>query len=368
MSDNPWDSKTQQFHGGQDWRHLKQFVEDFSVTTNGLGTPKKALEAARLAVDTIHHYPPADFEPAISDLAKFLWPNDWEKYRGLLDLGNGASELIDLVIRTSGVTGKWRPSPSDAQYKEYERSARAAGLCDSSPDDRSAKLICIVNPTNPTGNYMGVEEVKAHIEQIADPGTTILVDESMQLWVGPHWRQDSLIHQRDWVRALSVERNIHVWIITSWTKIWSCTGVRLGSVISPTQELLEEIKRKQVPWSVNSMALAFLSEVVTDNEYMQQTWELTPQWNTFLREGLLEIFPNCQIYGGTYLSWIWVDLMDEMVAAEAVRVSKEFGVPIRSGKPGYSLPTFVRIAARPQEPTQVLLNALRLVNNASQAK
>lgn len=45
-----WDTKTQAFHGGQEHRFLDNFVEDFSVTTNYLGTPRKALEAAREAV------------------------------------------------------------------------------------------------------------------------------------------------------------------------------------------------------------------------------------------------------------------------------------------------------------------------------
>ena len=65
------------------------------MTTNGLGTPKKAQEAARAAVsyqssrwsvsrvintlfgqvDGISHYPPANFEPHLSHLARFLWPD-----------------------------------------------------------------------------------------------------------------------------------------------------------------------------------------------------------------------------------------------------------------------------------------------------
>jgi len=43
-------SSTQTFHGGQDWAHLSNFVEDFSVTTNGLGTPEGAVQAAYKAV------------------------------------------------------------------------------------------------------------------------------------------------------------------------------------------------------------------------------------------------------------------------------------------------------------------------------
>lgn len=46
-----------------------------------------------------------------------------------------------------------------------------------------------------------------------------------------------------------------MWIMTSWTKIWSCTGVRLGSVVAPTAAKLAAVKAKQVPWSVNCVAL-----------------------------------------------------------------------------------------------------------------
>lgn len=48
----PYPSSTQTFHGGQDWAHLSNFVEDFSVTTNGLGTPEAAVQAAYKAVST----------------------------------------------------------------------------------------------------------------------------------------------------------------------------------------------------------------------------------------------------------------------------------------------------------------------------
>jgi hypothetical protein len=107
-----WDSDTQTFHAGQDWMQLTldgTFVEDFSVTTNGFGTPQAAEEAAAKSCSLMHHYPPADFEPAITDLADFLWPNGHEEGKARLLMGNGASELIDLVIR-DGPIGVWKPA------------------------------------------------------------------------------------------------------------------------------------------------------------------------------------------------------------------------------------------------------------------
>ena len=42
-----WDKKTQTFHGGQEWKSIDNYVEDFSVTTNALGTPESGAKAAR---------------------------------------------------------------------------------------------------------------------------------------------------------------------------------------------------------------------------------------------------------------------------------------------------------------------------------
>jgi len=126
-------------HGGQDWRQCSNYVEDFSVTTNGLGTPASgitqaarpfsrcelgsylshnpwsqaksksglllplnpspsllsaALAAAREAVSDLSHYPPANFEPHLSHLAGFLWGDAAAAHSDCLQLGNGASELV----------------------------------------------------------------------------------------------------------------------------------------------------------------------------------------------------------------------------------------------------------------------------------
>lgn len=82
---------------------------------------------------------------------------------------------------------------------------------------------------------------------------------------------------------------IAVWVIYSWTKIWSCPGIRLGnpstkssdfnfflgSVFAPSATHMEILKRKQVPWSLNTAAIAFTAEVVKDDLFMKKTWEVT---------------------------------------------------------------------------------------------
>lgn len=71
----------------------------------------------------IHHYPAANQEPAKSYLAEFLWGSDYVEHHGRLLMGNGASELIDLVVRKALLSCEqrgikkptWKGSPWNVQ-------------------------------------------------------------------------------------------------------------------------------------------------------------------------------------------------------------------------------------------------------------
>ena len=358
-----WDKEVQSFHGGQEHLTIDHLVCDFS-TTCSLQTPADALAKAQEAVLSMHHYPAANFEPAISDLAEFLWGEDTATYKPLLLLGNGASELIDLAIRLSSSNNppseqKWKPGPSMVQYKEYERSATVNGFITSHARDPDAKLMCMVNPTNPTGDFMSLETIKSYLETTVSEGSVVLVDESMQPWVGPHWREESLVSQRQWCREMAIERNISVFVIHSWTKLWSCPGIRLGSIISPTEADCRNLKLRQVPWSVNCVALSFLSAVTKDTAYLEELWENTPIWNQQMREEIASRFPDWRVQNdNTFLSWLWIELPSEEIAEQLTIVAREAKTPIRWGKPGYELPTFVRLAVRPAHLSAILFDAI----------
>ncbi|CAJ0648705.1 8043_t:CDS:2 [Entrophospora sp. SA101] len=361
LDTNVWDTKSQQFHGGQDWKFLDNFVEDFSVTTNALGTPKEALKASKDSVDTCHHYPPANQEPAKTSLAKFLWPDDYQTHHDRLLLGNGASELIDLVVRLAP-KGTWKPGPWDVQYKEYQRSAETNGrIILGSNEVKPATLTCIVNPCNPTGDYKNVEELKQWIKENVEDGGVVIVDESMQPWLSENFRPDSLTSQHEFLLKFYETNKVSVYIIHSWTKFWSCTGLRLGSVVCPTSKHCDDLKRIQVPWSVNTPALAFLDNVVKDQTYMKNTWELTPKWRLELIEKLKKVSNSLE-----FLSWVWIDMRTIEIAESAVNKAKLSGVPVRSGRPGYNRPTFVRVAVREPSKVDILIKAweqLHVTNN-----
>lgn len=411
-----WDLNTQQPHGGQEWSGMgDKFVSDFSVTTNFMGPPEVAVQAAKDSLQHLEHYPAANFEPALSDCARFITgpaaraTTSEQELKSRLLLGNGASELIDLVTRLAAPAGGFQQGSSTVQYKEYERAAMAAqpmklptvgssfSLATSDPSgvkgssvsladpkgssmslaslaegsvsedqesDRFA-ILAVVNPCNPTGEYLQVEEMKEYIcsevSARGKPGCCVLVDESMQLWHGDGWREDSLVSQKDWITSMWEEQGVSVYVIHSWTKIWSCPGIRLGSILTPTAGHAANLKAHQVPWSVNVCALAFLSAAIADERYLHTTWEQTPRLRQKTIDELKQIpvFANWEFLGAPWTSWIWIDTHDEQQAKAVVDCAKAAGCPIRAGAMGYKMPTYLRFAVRCAEHQQVLLSALR---------
>jgi histidinol-phosphate/aromatic aminotransferase/cobyric acid decarboxylase-like protein len=181
----------------------------------------------------------------------------------------------------------------------------------------------------------------------------------MQPWHSAEFRNDSLISEHQYMQDMWTDNQVSVHVMHSWTKIWSCTGLRIGSVICPTKEHCEALRKIQVPWSVNGPALAFVETVVNDQEYLDETWENTARLRAHLIEQLktLEKSGAFEYHGKEFLSWVWLDMKDEELAAKAIDLARAAGVPVRSGKPGYQCNSFVRVAVRKEAEVAVLINA-----------
>jgi len=355
-----WDLNTQQPHGGQEWSGMgDRFVEDFSVTTNFMGPPWQAIAAATASLQHIDHYPAANFEPAFSDLVRWLTKGNEGEFQNIHNrmlLGNGASELIDLVTRVGAPKDGAFKVRSATQYKEYERAARADGR-QMAAEDQACSMLAIVNPCNPTGEYLNIDQMCKYIEDTVTAPCAVLVDESMQLWYGPEWRKDSLLSKTQWIMDMQA-KGIDVYLIHSWTKIWSCPGIRLGSVLCPTAKHAADIKTHQVPWSLNIAALAFLSEAVKQSQYLEQTWDLTVKWRKRTVDFINKTFPEWDVQGEEWLSWMWIDTKSETDVQKVVKYCRDAGVPIRDGNMGYKCPTYIRLAVRAPEFQDHLFKAL----------
>lgn len=384
-------------HGGDDIHRVSRLVCDFSVTTNALGPVPSALQASKALMDDIEvawisprggdvdaimqecpsdqlasapaveHYPIRTDTELERQTATFLRGADQaDEVIPRLLFGNGASELIDLLAR-AGPEGKYCVNPHvDVQYREYQRAAKNAGR-EITDDPKDANLLCVVNPNNPTGDFMEREDMEKWIQDNAAPGSWVLVDESMLFWAGPDWNQRGV--SDDFIKSMA-KRHIYIFLVTSWTKIFACTGMRIGSILCPTPEKKELLQGLQVPWSVNVFARTYLKAAIDDTEYLERTWRNTPKWRQHMVSRLERLHPNWKFMGKPWLSWVWIDTGCPEEAESVYQASLECGCPVRTAKAGYDRPTVVRMAVRRPYDFGVLYQALlhRMCDIGSETK
>mmetsp|Transcript_160211 Transcript_160211/g.283816 ORF Transcript_160211/g.283816 Transcript_160211/m.283816 type:complete len:592 (-) Transcript_160211:82-1857(-) len=374
-------------HGGDDVHQVGRFVCDFSVTSNGLGPVPRGVDATRKLFENmeiswtsprggdvkaimeeesmrvtscpaIEHYPKRTDAELSRMVAEFLRPASSQEVitrtQECLIFGNGASELVDLLARAAP-DGPYCLNPfTEVQYREYERACKIAGRA-KVEDPCDAAVICLVNPNNPTGHFMERAEMEAWISESASPGSWVLVDESMIFFAGPTWYERGV--SAEFVERMN-ERNVRVFLVNSWTKIFSCTGIRIGSVVCPTLHAKRQLQAIQFPWSVSVVAQTYLKAALQDTEYLQKTWRATSHWREHAATRLQRLHPEWEIKGQAWLSWLWIDTGDAKVAQEVYQAALESGCPVRHAKFGYELPTHIRVAVRRPYDFAILYQAL----------
>ena len=291
------------------------------------------------------------------------WPMASGEAQKQLIFGNGASELIDLLARAAP-QGKFCLNPStEVQYREYQRACTNAGRQETR-NPGEASIICLVNPNNPTGDFLERDDIQAWILANAAPGSWVLVDESMLFWAGPDFPHRGV--SAEFVDSM-VKKHINIFLVQSWTKIFACTGLRIGTVLCPTEEKRDSLLALQVPWSVTAFARSYLKAAIQDRGYLERTWEETPAWRSHMITRLKRLHPSWQFFGKPWLSWIWIDTGNPEVAKDVYRTALDCGCPIRHAASGYDKPSVVRLAVRRPFDFSVLYQALLRRESNSQA-
>ena len=341
-------------HGGSDIYNITQLVEDYSVTTNLLGPCASGLNNITNNLEKINHYPSEDkkfFQEGLDflhvDESSVLW-------------GNGASELIDLAIRTLVKLNEYTTYSkfNNIQYMEYERCCKNNGLVETELGD----ILLIINPNNPTGDFYNKDFIINKIKMMKN-GSTIIIDESMIFWIGPSWYDHSFLSEKKYINELKINRNINILLVQSWTKIFSCTGLRFGSLVSYDLKLIKEFEKYKTPWSANILSYSYLQGCLLDKNYLNDTWERTPKLRLSIANKINEIFPFAQVKGCDFLSWLWVDFIIEDLADAIYTIALEYGIPVRYGEVGYAQPSHIRFAVRNEKSNIILFEMLERVKS-----
>jgi len=268
---------TQPTHGGNVYKVAREQripvdrIMDFSASINPLGPPAAGLRAIRSALKQIVHYPDPDCWQLRKELAQQCGVDP-----DMILVGNGSTELIHLLPRALAIKSALIMGPT---FDEYSRALMNAGSSvlyvqarreeDFRPPLKevlrqfSAKRskfdsVFLCNPNNPTGQVMNRLAVRELAEDVDRKQGWLIVDEAFI----------DYCQTQSVVSMLSAHPRMMV--LRSLTKFYAMPGLRIGYLVGASK-VVDQLKDRQPPWSVNSLAQEFSRAVLHDHVYATQS-------------------------------------------------------------------------------------------------
>lgn len=277
--------------------------------------------------------------------------------------GNGAAELIKPLIRSfkNGV-GILRPS-----FEEYGScSKNAVYFPVSTPDftytaqdimefykDKELDALVLVNPDNPTGNYIPKKEVLSLAQYCKARNIKLILDESF-IDFSCAEESPSLMSQE------ILEEYKNLVLIKSISKSYGVPGLRLGLLTCSDPEIISLVREELPIWNINSLAEYFLqifekyqSDYREALEHFKRTREKLYLSLHSIRQ--LKLYPS-------QANFIMCEIIDGCSASQiAELLLNRYNILVKdlSRKPGMEGREFIRIAVRTEADNERLADALK---------
>jgi threonine-phosphate decarboxylase len=333
-------------------------IIDFCFIANPYYPTREMLEDLQLNLpNLIKSYPSSNPQMSQKHLAAVL---DVDPER--LIIGNGATELIALIDMTL-IDRIAVPIPTFGEYIEKMKDLRNAELYPLDPEDgyqlrlddylawvqkRKLECLLVINPGNPTGQFIPLEEMVEFLHRARDL-ELVIVDESFIDFSGDPI--PSLLPLADQFTNLLIVR--------SMSKHCGVPGLRLGYCYSANLYILNRLRRFVPTWNLNTLAQYFLSLLPgTTADYHESRKRLIGDVH-HLYESLCTI-PLLQVYP-TGANFVLFQIENGMTATELQsRLLVDHGMYVRDCSNKLGMDAFhIRVASQGREKDDGLVEALR---------
>ncbi len=321
---------------------------------NPLGPSPLALEAVRLALPSIHRYPDGAATLLRSKLAARL---------GVLEdqvtIGNGSSELIDLLARAylglgdNAVIAERGFARFRQSVNSRNQGARLVPMRERTHDltamreacDAQTRLLFIANPNNPTGTWNARRELAKLLSHLPE-GVLVVLDEAYF-----EFAQD----EPDYPSGLDfVASGAPVVVLRTFSKVYGLAGLRIGYAVA-APEIIAALDTVREPFNTGSLGQLAACAALDDHAHVAKTLELNRTHKARLEAELrgrgLGVLPSL----GNFLC---VETYRD--AGLVFRRLIEHGVIVRPLR-AYDLPSQLRISVGGQDEIDRLLLALDCV-------
>ena len=235
-------------YGGY-WRYPK--LLDFCYLVNPFFPPEKMKDELRANFDTLLTQYPSGMR-----VNSLLAAKNFDVHPENILVGNGAAELIkSLMSHLEGKVGFIRPT-----FDEYPNRYDQQNSVNFTPDnhdysytaddvmkyfdDKEIATLVVINPDNPSGNYIKKHDLLRLISWAAEKTIKLVIDESFVDFADEE--ENTLINQ------VILSANPHLYVMKSISKSYGVPGLRLGVLASGDTETIAAMKKDVAIWNINS--------------------------------------------------------------------------------------------------------------------
>ena len=237
-------------YGGY-WRYPQ--LIDFCYLVNPYFPPQKLIDEIKASFEKLLVQYPSGMR-----VNSLLAAKNFGVHEENILVGNGAAELIKaLMSHFSGKLGIIRPT-----FEEYSHRYNEEDLVVYWPNndefrysvqdlieyyyDKDIQNLVLINPDNPSGNYICKTDLFRLITWTRKEGIKLLIDES---FVDFAEEEDSTIIEQE-----ILNENKHLYVMKSISKSYGVPGLRLGVLASGDVDIIAKMKKDVSIWNINSFA------------------------------------------------------------------------------------------------------------------
>lgn len=344
-------------YGGH-WRFPK--LLDFCYLVNPYFPSKRMKDELRANFDTLlTEYPSGMY---VNSLLGAKYFNIKQKYTVV---GNGAAELIkSLMEKQEGKIGVIYPT--FMEYPNRVNKEDIVGFLPSTKDltygvndleqfyeDKGIKTLLLINPDNPSGNFILIADVLQLVGWCRNEGITIIVDESFVDFTDDY-KVNSLLKDE------ILESYPNLIVMKSISKSYGVPGLRLGLMASSDIEVINWMRKDVAIWNINSFA-EFYMQI-----FSKYTKDYTRACNKFITERSrfekgLSAIPFIRVIP-SQANYFLVEVTEKYTSGELTELlMQQFNILIKDcdTKQGLKGKNYVRIAIRDQKDNDKLIDALK---------
>lgn len=348
--------RLQMRYGGY-WRYPK--LLDFCYLVNPYFPPQRMKEEIRANFDTLLTQYPSGL--AVNNL---LAAKNFDVHQENIIVGNGAAELIkSLMGILSGRVGFVRPT-----FDEYPNRYDRENSVDFTPnnsdysytaddlmvyfEDKDIQNLIVVNPDNPSGNYIPKKDLLRLIEWARKKKLKIVIDES---FVDFSDEEDHTLIDQTILSA-----NPFLFVMKSISKSYGVPGLRLGVLASGDEDTIAAMKKDVAIWNINSFAEFYMQiEEKYKNAYTEALVLFRAERTRFV-EGLKKI-PGVRVIP-SQANFIMVELNEGISPKDLLKTLLiRYNILIKELTTKTNGRNYLRLAIRNTEDNDKLLLALNEV-------